>query len=120
MALAYDAVIATIVVASDATSVTKEMVGTTWRQGTSGEWSDSDCTLEAGKTYQFRTGLSEMFYPFYFEASILPNIKASVTIDWDVSGTEVDEVPDYFMAGYALGCDGSQIPVRIKATCAYL
>ena len=74
---AYDAIIATIVVASDATSVTKAMVkSTTWREGTSGEWKSTSCTLEAGKTYQFRTPNSGSDSGI---TAVLPNIKASVT-----------------------------------------
>jgi len=102
MAQAYDAVIATIVVASDATSVTKTMVkSTTWREGTSGEWNSTSCTLEAGKTYQFRTPNSG------FDSStnaVLPNIKASVTVGWDTSGSVVTSVGTSFMRYYANGC----------------
>ena len=102
MALAYDAVIATIVVASDATSVTKTMVkSTTWREGTSGTWLSTDCTLTAGNTYQFRTPLSGMSSGL---TAILPNIKASVTVDWDTSATPITTVGDYFMYSYAYGC----------------
>ena len=58
---AYDAIIATITTASDASSVTKSMVkSTTWREGTSGTWLTTNCTLKAGKVYQFRTPLSGM------------------------------------------------------------
>ncbi len=102
MAQAYDAVIATIVVASDATSVTKAMVkSTTWRQGTSGEWNSTDCTLTAGNTYQFRTpnlGFGSL------SVAVLPNIKASVTVAWDTSGTAISTVGDYFMHAYADNC----------------
>jgi len=104
MVLAYDAVIATIVVASDATSVTKTMVkSTTWREGTSGEWNSTDCTLTAGNTYQFRTPLSGMSSSF---TAILPNIKASVTVDWDTSATKISTVGNYFMYSYADSCSG--------------
>ena len=50
MTQAYDAIIATITTASDASSVTKSMVKSTqWREGTSGTWLSTDCTLTAGK-----------------------------------------------------------------------
>ena len=102
MAQAYDAVIATIVVASDATSVTKVMGDyTTWREGTSGTWNSTDCTLLAGHTYQFRTGSSAQNSS---EEAILPNIKASVTVDWDTSGSTITTVGDYFLYSYAYGC----------------
>ncbi len=102
MALAYDAVIATIVVASDATSVTKTMVkSTTWREGTSGEWNSTSCTLEAGKTYQFRTPNSGSGSG---TTAVLPNIKASVTVDWDTSATKISTVGNFFMSYYAYGC----------------
>ena len=104
MAQAYDAVIATIVVASDATSVTKTMVkSTTWREGTSGTWLSTDCTLNASTTYQFRTPLSGMSSS---STAILPNIKASVTVAWDTTATPISTVGDYFMAYYAYGCYG--------------
>jgi len=99
---AYDAVIATIVVAGDASEVTKTMVkSTTWRAGTSGEWSSSDCTLTAGNTYQFRTENSDMDNG---TTAILPNIKASVTVGWDTSGDTVTTVGNYFMYRYASSC----------------
>ena len=61
MAQAYDAIIAAIVVASDASQVVKAMVKSTeWREGTSGSWLTTDCTLNASTTYQFRTPLSGM------------------------------------------------------------
>ena len=103
MALAYDAVIATIVVASDATSVTKTMVkSTTWREGTSGEWKSTSCTLEAGKTYQFRTPNSGSGSG---TTAVLPNIKASVTVGWDTSGSTITSVGNYFLYYYAYGCN---------------
>jgi len=102
MAQAYDAVIATIVVASDATSVTKSMVkSTTWREGTSGEWKSTSCTLEAGKTYQFRTPNSGSGSG---TTAVLPNIKASVTVGWDTSGSTITTVGDYFLYSYARSC----------------
>lgn len=102
MAQAYDAIIATIVVASDATSVTKTMVkSTTWRAGTSGDWSSADCTLTAGNTYQFRTPLSGMSSDY---TAILPNIKASVTVAWDTTATPISTVGDSFMSYYAYDC----------------
>ena len=102
MAQAYNAIIATIVVASDATSVTKTMVkSTTWRAGTSGDWSSSDCTLTAGNTYQFRTPLSGMDDG---STAILPDIKASVTVAWDTSATLISTVGDNFMNAYARLC----------------
>jgi len=102
MAQAYDAVIATIVVASDATSVTKTMVkSTTWREGTSGEWKSTSCTLEAGKTYQFRTPNSGSGSG---TTAVLPNIKASVTVGWDTSGSTITTVGDYFLYSYAYNC----------------
>ena len=102
MAQAYNAIIATIVVAGDATSVTKTMVkSTTWRAGTSGDWSSSDCTLTAGNTYQFRTPLSGMDDG---STAILPDIKASVTVAWDTSATLISTVGDNFMNAYARLC----------------
>jgi len=102
MAQAYDAVIATIVVASDATSITKAMVkSTTWREGTSGEWSSADCTLVAGHTYQFRTPNSGSGSG---TTAVLPNIKASVAVGWDTSGNTITSVGTYFMASYARSC----------------
>lgn len=102
MAKAYDAIIATIVVASDASSVTKSMEKSTqWRAGTSGAWLSTSCTLSAGNTYQFRTPLSGMSSS---TTAILPNIKASVTVDWDTSGTEITSVGDLFMYFYARDC----------------
>ena len=99
---AYDAVIATITVANDATSVTKAMVkSTTWREGTSGSWLSTDCTLTAGKVYQFRTPLSGMGSG---TTAILPNIKADVTVDWDTSGSVITNAGTYFMYYYARGC----------------
>jgi len=102
MTQAYDAIIATITTASDATQVTKTMVKSTqWREGTSGTWLSTACTLEAGKVYQFRTPLSGMGSG---TTAILPNIKASVIIGWDTTATPITSVTNYFMAYYANGC----------------
>ena len=102
MAQAYDAVIATITVASDASQVIKTMVkSTTWREGTSGTWLSTNCTLTAGNTYQFRTPLSGMSSG---TTAILPNIKASVTVDWDTTATPISTLGDSFMRFYAQGC----------------
>ena len=102
MAQAYNAVIATITVASDASQVVKTMVkSTTWREGTSGDWLSTSCTLTAGNTYQFRTPLSGMDYG---ATAILPNIKASVTVDWDTTATPISTVGDNFMYAYAYNC----------------
>jgi len=102
MTQAYDAIIATITTASDATQVTKTMVKSTqWREGTSGTWLTTKCTLKAGKVYQFRTPLSGMESG---TTSVLPNIKASVVVDWDTTATAITTVGNYFMAYYANGC----------------
>jgi hypothetical protein len=102
MAQAYNAIIATITTASDATQVTKTMVkSTTWREGTSGTWLTTNCTLEAGKVYQFRTPLSGMGSS---ATAVLPNIKASVVVGWDTTATAISTVGDYFMQYYAYGC----------------
>jgi len=102
MTQAYDRIIATITVAGDATQVTKAMEKSTeWRAGTSGDWYTTDCTLTAGNVYQFRTPLSGMSSSF---TSILPNIKASVTVDWDTAATPITTVGDYFMRSYAHYC----------------
>ena len=102
MTQAYNAIIATITTASDATSVTKSMVKSTqWREGTSGTWLSTDCTLMAGKVYQFRTPLSGMSS---VTTAILPNIKASVTVAWDTTATPITSVGDYFMNYYAYNC----------------
>jgi len=102
MTQAYDAIIATITTASDATSVTKSMVKSTqWREGTSGTWLSTDCTLTKSKVYQFRTPLSGMDSG---TTSVLPNIKASVVVGWDTTATPISTVGDYFMASYARGC----------------
>jgi hypothetical protein len=102
MAQAYNAIIATITVASDASQVVKTMVkSTTWREGTSGTWLSTNCTLTAGNTYQFRTPLSGMSSS---STAVLPNIKASVTVDWDTTATPISTVGDFFMAFYADGC----------------
>lgn len=102
MAQAYDAIIATITVAGDASSVTKTMTKSTeWREGTSGAWSSANCTLTAGKVYQFRTPLSGMDSS---KTVILPNIKADVVVDWDTTATKISTVGDYFMAYYAFSC----------------
>jgi hypothetical protein len=102
MTQAYDAIIATITTASDATQVTKKMVKSTqWREGTSGTWQSTSCTLTAGKIYQFRTPLSGMSSS---ATAILPNIKASVVVDWDTTATAITTVGNYFMRYYAYGC----------------
>jgi len=102
MTQAYDAIIATITTASDATSVTKSMVkSTTWREGTSGTWLSTGCTLTKSKVYQFRTPLSGMSSS---TTAVLPNIKASVVIGWDTTATPISTVGDYFMASYARSC----------------
>ena len=102
MAQAYDAIIATITVASDASQVVKTMVkSTTWREGTSGTWLSTNCTLTAGNTYQFRTPLSGMGSG---STAILPNIKASVTVDWDTTATPISTLENYFMFSYADSC----------------
>ena len=102
MAQAYDAVIATITVASDASQVGKTMVKSTqWREGTSGSWLSTDCLLNASTIYQFRTPLSGMSSGF---TAILPNIKASVTVDWDTTATPISTLGDYFMYSYADSC----------------
>jgi len=102
MAQAYNAIIATITTASDAKQVTKTMVKSTqWREGTSGTWLSTSCTLTAGKVYQFRTPLSGMSSD---TTAILPNIKASVTVAWDTTATPISTVGDYFMYRYAYGC----------------
>ena len=99
---AYDAVIATITVAADATSVTKAMVKqTTWRAGTSGDWNATDCTLTASNVYQFRTPLSGMSSD---TTAILPNIKADVVVGWDNTATPITTVGDNFMRAYAYNC----------------
>jgi len=102
MAQAYDAIIATITVASDASQVVKTMVkSTTWREGTSGSWLSTNCTLTAGNTYQFRTPLSGMSSS---STAILPNIKASVTVAWDTTATLISTLGDNFMRSYANNC----------------
>lgn len=102
MAQAYDAIIATITVASDASQVVKAMVKSTkWREGTSGTWLTTDCTLNASTIYQFRTPLSGMSF---VTTAILPNIKASVAVDWDTTATPISTWGDYFMAAYAYNC----------------
>ncbi len=102
MTQAYDAIIATITTASDATQVTKTMVkSTTWREGTSGTWQSTNCTLTAGKVYQFRTPLSGMSSS---TTAVLPNIKASVVVAWDTTATPITSVGKYFMASYARDC----------------
>ena len=102
MTQAYDAIIATITTASDATQVTKSMVKSTqWREGTSGTWLSTDCKLKAGKVYQFRTPLSGMSSG---TTAILPNIKASVTVAWDTTATPITSVGSYFMYYYAYNC----------------
>jgi len=102
MTQAYDAIIATITTAGDATQVTKAMVKSTeWRAGTSGDWLATDCTLTAGNVYQFRTPISGMSSS---STAILPNIKASVVVDWDTTATAITTVGDYFMFAYAYGC----------------
>ena len=102
MTQAYNAIIATITTASDASSVTKSMVkSTTWREGTSGTWLTTDCTLKADKVYQFRTPLSGMSSG---TTAILPNIKASVTVAWDTTATPITSVGGYFMYCYAYDC----------------
>ena len=102
MTQAYDAIIATITTASDASSVTKSMVKSTqWREGTSGTWLSTSCTLTAGKVYQFRTPLSGMDAG---TVAILPNIKASVVVDWDATATAITTVGKFFMSNYARGC----------------
>ena len=102
MTQAYDRIIATITTASDATEVTKTMVKSTeWRAGTSGDWNATDCTLTASNVYQFRTPLSGMSLD---TTAILPNIKASVIVDWDATATAITTVGNYFMAYYAGGC----------------
>jgi len=102
MTQAYDRIIATITTASDATQVTKTMVKSTqWREGTSGTWLTTKCTLKAGKVYQFRTPLSGMESG---TTSVLPNIKASVVVDWDTTATAITTVGNYFMAYHANGC----------------
>ena len=99
---AYDAVIATITVANDATSVTKAMIqSTTWREGTSGAWQSGNCTLTAGKVYQFRSPNNAFAAT---TTATLPNIKADVTIKWDDSGNPITTVGNYFMQSYARGC----------------
>ena len=110
MAQAYDAIIATITVASDASQVVKTMVkSTTWREGTSGSWLSTDCTLNASTTYQFRTPLSGMSSDY---TAILPNIKASVTVAWDTTATPISTVGNYFMYFYAYGCSNlTSLPV---------
>ena len=95
MTQAYDAIIATITTASDATSVTKSMVKSTqWREGTYGTWLTTSCTLKAGKVYQFRTPLSGMDSG---TTSVLPNIKASVVVGWDTTATPISTVGNYFL-----------------------
>jgi hypothetical protein len=102
MTQAYDAIIATITTASGATQVKKTMVKSTqWREGTSGTWKSTACTLKAGKVYQFRTPLSGMSSS---ATAVLPNIKASVTVDWDTTATPITTVGNYFMSYYARSC----------------
>ena len=102
MTQAYDAIIATITTASDATSVNKSMVKSTqWREGTSGTWLSTSCTLKAGKVYQFRTPLSGMDSG---TTSVLPNIKASVVVGWDTTATPISTVGNYFMYRYTSAC----------------
>ena len=112
MAQAYDAVIATITVASDASQVIKTMVKSTqWREGTSGTWLSTDCTLNASTTYQFRTPLSGMSG---VATAVLPNIKASVAVDWDTTAP-ISTVGNYFMYFYANGC-GSLTSLSVPDT----
>ena len=102
MTQAYDRIIATITTASDASQVTKAMVKSTeWRAGTSGDWNATDCTLTANNVYQFRTPLSGMDSG---TTAILPNIKASVIVDWDATATAITSAGDYFMDSYAYNC----------------
>jgi hypothetical protein len=102
MTQAYDRIIATITTASDASQVVKAMVKSTeWRAGTSGDWNATDCTLTASNVYQFRTPLSGMDSG---TTAILPNIKASVVVDWDATATAITTGGDYFMRNYAYNC----------------
>ncbi len=102
MTQAYNRIIATITTASDASQVVKAMVKSTeWRAGTSGDWNTTSCTLTASNVYQFRTPLSGMSSG---TTAILPNIKASVVVDWDATATAITTVGNYFMGNYARNC----------------
>lgn len=99
---AYNAIIATIVMASDAPSETRAMIHSSqWRAGTSGTWLSTDCTFTAGNTYQMRTVNSN------FDSSTIvtmPDIKADISVAWDTSGTVVTTIGDYFMRYYVKEC----------------
>jgi hypothetical protein len=100
--MATNAIIATITVAPNATTVTKAMVNSTqWRVGTSGAWNSGNCTLTSDNVYQFRTPLSGMTSG---TVATLPNIKADVVINWDETEDIIMSVGDYFMRYYAREC----------------
>jgi len=99
MTQAYDAIIATITTASDATSVIKSMVkSTTWREGTSGTWLSTDCTLTAGKVYQFRNAF--VWNGFWHNISIA-KYKSVGYCCLGYYRSPITSVGNYFMAYYA-------------------
>jgi hypothetical protein len=91
-------VVATIVVADDATTVTKAMVKSS-QWSTDGEsWSTESLVAEPGNTYYLFTPLSGMGSS---STAVLPNIKADVTVDVDPAITDAG---NFFMYCYAGEC----------------
>jgi hypothetical protein len=90
--------VATIVVADDATTVTKAMLKSSQWFADGESWSGDSLTAEAGNTYYLFTPLTGMNFS---GSSILPNIKADVTVDVDPAITDAG---NYFMMSYASDC----------------
>ncbi|MDR1778670.1 MAG: YDG domain-containing protein, partial [Clostridiales Family XIII bacterium] len=92
-------VVATIMVASDATATSKGMVKSSQWSTDGLTWSSDTLNLEPDRTYFIYTPLAGMDNGVY---SVLPNIKAAVTIDMDPAITDAG---DYFLYDYANNCD---------------
>ncbi|MDR1797128.1 MAG: dockerin type I domain-containing protein [Clostridiales Family XIII bacterium] len=91
-------VVATVVVADDATTVTKAMEKSSEASTDGVTWKTGIITFEAGTTYYIYTPLTGMASS---SASVLPNIKSTVTVDIDPAITEVG---NYFLQYYANSC----------------
>jgi hypothetical protein len=91
-------VVATVVVASDATATTKDMIKSSQWSTDGTTWSADTLSLEAGGVYFIYTPVDAMSDE---SSAILPNIKASVTVNIDPAITTVG---DYFLFEYAHDC----------------
>ncbi|MDR1712899.1 MAG: hypothetical protein LBR39_01915, partial [Coriobacteriales bacterium] len=91
-------VVATIVVADDATSVALTMQKSSQWSADGNGWSSATLTLQPGGVYYLYTPLTGFISG---RTAVLPNIKADVTVDLD---PDVTVIGNFFMQAYGRNC----------------